>query len=114
VEEIAQCDVGVMPLPDDDWARGKCGLKLLQFMAAGRAVVASPVGLNRELIRDGENGLLAADRQDWIAALRRLHRDPELARRLGRAGQQTVREGYSLRRGAALVADAYRLACARR
>jgi glycosyltransferase involved in cell wall biosynthesis len=113
-EEIADCDVGVMPLPDDDWARGKCGLKLLQFMAAGLPVVASPIGLNRELLRDGENGLLAEDARGWADALRRLHRDPLLARRLGAAGRETVREGYSLTRGAALVADAYRQARAHR
>jgi glycosyltransferase involved in cell wall biosynthesis len=111
--EIAACDVGVMPLPDDDWARGKCGLKLLQFMAAGRPVVASPVGFNRELIEDGRNGLLAADEGAWESALRRLHGDPALALRLGAAGRRTVEEQYSLPVGTRHVSDAYRQLLAR-
>jgi glycosyltransferase involved in cell wall biosynthesis len=106
--EIAACDVGVMPLPDDDWARGKCGLKLLQFMAAGLPVVASPVGFNRELITDGRNGLLAADEAGWESALRRLHGDTALAARLGSAGHRTVEEQYSLAAGTRQVSETYR------
>lgn len=109
-DEIAACDVGVMPLPDTPWAAGKCGLKLLQFMAAGRAVVASPVGVNRQIVRPGENGLLAAGAADWEAALHRLHAEPGLATRLGEAGRATVADRYSLTRGARLVAETYRLA----
>jgi len=109
-DEIAACDVGVMPLPDTPWAAGKCGLKLLQFMAAGRPVVASPVGVNLQIIRPGENGLLAADAVQWEAALQRLHAEPGLAVRLAGAGRSTVEQRYSLTRGAALVAETYRLA----
>ncbi len=111
--EIAACDVGVMPLPDNDWARGKCGLKLLQFMAARLPVVASPVGFNRELIEDGRNGLLAADEDGWESAFRRLHDDPALAGRLGAAGHRTVEEQYSLQIGTRLVSDSYRQLLAR-
>ncbi len=114
IAEIADCDVGVMPLPDSPWAQGKCALKLLQFMAAGRPVVASPVGMNAELIRDGENGLLARDAAGWAAALRRLHDDPALALRLGDAGRRTVEAGYSLSRAAPRLAETYRLAVAGR
>ncbi|HZM00614.1 MAG TPA: glycosyltransferase, partial [Planctomycetota bacterium] len=110
VDEIAACDVGVMPLPDTPWAAGKCGLKLLQFMAAGRPVVASPVGVNPEIVRSGENGLLATDGEAWAGALQRLHAERGLAARLGAAGRATVEERYSLTRGAALVAETYRLA----
>jgi glycosyltransferase involved in cell wall biosynthesis len=110
-EEIAACDVGVMPLPDDDWSRGKCGLKLLQFMAAGRPVVASPVGVNLELIRDGENGWLAADEGAWEAALRAAHSDRDRAARIAASGRRTVEERYSLARGASLAAETYRQAC---
>jgi hypothetical protein len=106
-DEIAACDVGVMPLPDEPWSRGKCGLKLLQFMAAGRPVVASPVGVNRALVRPGRTGLLADDDAGWELALRRLHEDRALARRLGAAGRQLVEAEYSLARGARLVAEAY-------
>ena len=109
-DEIAACDVGVMPLPDDAWARGKCGLKLLQFMAGARAVVASPVGVNAQIVRPGENGLLAGSADEWEAALHRLAAEPGLATRLGAAGRATVAERYSLTSGARLVAETYRLA----
>lgn len=110
VDEIAACDVGVMPLPDTPWSAGKCGLKLLQFMAAGRPVVASPVGVNPQIVQPGENGLLAADAAQWEAALHRLHAEAGLAARLGQAGRATVEERYSLTSGASLVAETYRLA----
>ncbi|MHC5210309.1 MAG: glycosyltransferase family 4 protein [Planctomycetota bacterium] len=106
-EEIAACDVGVMPLPDVPWARGKCGLKLLQFMAAGRPVVASPVGVNRALVRPEETGLLAEDAAGWERAFSRLHEDAQLAQRLGAAGRRLVEAEYSLARGARLVAETY-------
>ncbi len=108
--EIARFDVGVMPLPDDDWARGKCGLKLLQCMAAGIPVIASPVGVNPEIVRDGENGLLAASEEQWAAALAMLAADPSRAAGLGAAGRRTVEDRFSLERGARLVAETYRLA----
>lgn len=114
VDELLACDVGVMPLPDSPWAKGKCGLKLLQCMAAGLAVVASPVGVNTDIVQDGENGLLAATPEQWQAALERLAADPGTARRLGEAGRRTVADAYSLERGARLVAETYRLACVSR
>jgi glycosyltransferase involved in cell wall biosynthesis len=109
-EEIAACDVGVMPLRDDDWARGKCALKLLQFMAAGRPVVASPVGVNAELIRTGENGWLATDEDAWEAALATAHSDRDRTARIAAAGRRTVEERYSLARCASLLAETYRQA----
>ena len=110
-DELRACDVGVMPLPDTPWAAGKCGLKLLQCMAAGLAVVASPVGVNTDIVRDGEHGLLAATPAEWRSALERLAADPDLRARLGAAGRRRVAERYSLERGARLVAETYRLAC---
>jgi glycosyltransferase involved in cell wall biosynthesis len=110
VDEIAACDVGVMPLPDTPWAAGKCGLKLLQFMAAGRPVVASPVGVNPQIVQHEHSGLLAADEAGWSQAFERLHRDAAFAARLGAAGRAVVEQRYSLTRGAALVAETYRLA----
>ena len=112
IAELQACDVGVMPLPDDPWARGKCGLKLLQFMAAGRPVVASPVGVNATIVRDGENGLLAADEEAWFQGLRQLT-DPALRRRLGAAGRATVARDYSLSGWASHLAETYRLAASR-
>lgn len=87
---LASLDIGVMPLEDSPWARGKCAYKLLQYMAAGLPVVASPVGMNCELVADGRNGLLAATPHDWETALERLLADVELAGKLGRAGRETV------------------------
>lgn len=110
VDELASCDVGVMPLPDTPWTRGKCGLKLLQCMAAGLPVVASPVGVNVEIVDHDRNGLLADDEQAWTAALRRLRDDPEHAAALAAAGRRTVEDAYSLEEGARLVANAYRRA----
>jgi glycosyltransferase involved in cell wall biosynthesis len=90
------CDIGVYPLPDDEWARGKCGFKAIQFMACGVPVVASPVGVNREIIQDGVNGFLAATPLEWADKLDRLLGDHELRQRFGEAGRRTVEERYSV------------------
>ena len=91
-------DVGVMPLPDDEWTRGKAGYKLLQYMACATAVVASPVGAGRELVRPGETGWLAADDTAWEEALTELIGDPTGRRRMGLAGRELAETRYSLRR----------------
>ena len=88
--------VGLMPLDDTPWARGKCAFKAIQYMSLGRPTVLSPVGMNSELIRDGENGFLAADPSEWIEALDSLLSDPSLAARVGEAGRRTVLRDYSL------------------
>ena len=90
------CDIGVYPLPDDAWTRGKCGLKAIQFMACGVPVVAAPVGVNREIIQDGVNGFLAATPEEWTEKLGWLLADGSLREKLGRAGRETVVERYSL------------------
>jgi glycosyltransferase involved in cell wall biosynthesis len=95
--DLLRFDLGLMPLSDDPWARGKCGFKILQYMSAGLPVVASPVGVNTEIIRHDENGLLAADHGEWESSLERLIRSVELRRRLGEAGRQTIRQRYDLR-----------------
>lgn len=106
--EIARCDVGVMPLPDLPWERGKCGYKLIQFMAASLPVVASPVGVNRDIIIAGETGFLAERDADWVEALTHLQRDPDLRRRMGAAGRRRVEESYSLAAVAPRFADLLR------
>lgn len=95
-EELARFDIGVMPLPDEPWERGKCGYKLIQYMAAGRPVVASPVGVNVTLVRHGVNGFLAEDEESWMEALGRLAADPDLRARMGAAGRRMVEERYNL------------------
>jgi len=98
---VAGFDVGIMPLgPDDAWSRGKCAYKLLQYMAAGVPALGSDVGMNRELIRPGVNGCLAADLGDWERALAALAADAGLRARLGAAGRDTA-QAY----GYAAVAD---------
>ncbi|HEX8771927.1 MAG TPA: glycosyltransferase family 4 protein [Acidimicrobiales bacterium] len=105
VDDIASFDIGIMPLPDDDWSRGKCGLKALQYLAAGVATVASPVGVNSEIIRPGDNGLLASGEEEWYEAVRSLATDEQLRRRLGAAGRRTVVERYSGQRWAPRFLD---------
>lgn len=90
------CDIGVYPLTDDEWARGKCGFKAIQFMACGVPLVASALGVNREIISDGVNGFLAVTPADWIDRLGRLLRDASLRASLGRAGRRTIEAHYSL------------------
>jgi len=97
VELFNTCDVGVYPLADDEWSRGKCGFKAIEFMACGVPVVASAVGVNREIIEDGVNGFLASTETEWIEKLGRLLVDRDLRRRFGEAGRRTIDERYSLR-----------------
>lgn len=95
VSEIQRFDVGIMPLPDDPWERGKCGYKLVQYMACGLPVVASPVGMNAQIVEHGVNGFLATTTQEWITALDTL-RDPSLRARMGLAGRAKVERSYAL------------------
>ena len=96
VADIQAFDVGIMPLPDEPWTRGKCGFKLIQYMACGLPVVASPVGANLDIVEHGVNGFLADTRDEWIHALTTLQNDPELRRRMGEAGRRKVETHYSL------------------
>jgi glycosyltransferase involved in cell wall biosynthesis len=90
------CDVGVYPLTDDDWSRGKCGFKAIQFMACGVPVVAAAVGVNKEIITHGLNSMLASTRQEWIDHLSRLLTDHDLRRRMAEEGRRTIQARYSL------------------
>jgi glycosyltransferase involved in cell wall biosynthesis len=95
VEDLRALDVGVMPLPDDAWSRGKCGTKALQYMGLAIPAVCSPVGVGSVIIRDGENGLLASNEDEWVEKLRLLLGSPQLRETLGRAGRATVEARYS-------------------
>jgi len=102
------CDIGVYPLADNEWSRGKCGFKAIQFMACGVPVVASAVGVNREIIQDGVNGFLASNEGEWNEKIRRLLGDAELRRRIAAAGRETIERSYSLRVHAPALASTMR------
>jgi glycosyltransferase involved in cell wall biosynthesis len=107
-EDIARFDVGIMPLPDDRWAKGKCALKLLQYMGLGIPSVSSAVGANCDVIQHGENGLLARNPEEWIACLETLVDGRDLRARIGEAARRTVEERYSMTRCAGQFADLVR------
>jgi glycosyltransferase involved in cell wall biosynthesis len=92
---FAHFDIGVMPLQDSAFARGKCAFKLIQYLAAGLPVVASPVGANCDVVQDGTNGFLATTDEDWISRLRQLLDDAGLRTRMGANGRGVVRKWYS-------------------
>ncbi|MCX5675057.1 MAG: glycosyltransferase family 4 protein [Planctomycetota bacterium] len=91
---LAQGDIGIAPLPDTPYTRGKCGFKVLQYMAAGLPVVTSPVGVNAEYVRPEETGLHAGPAEEWVAAIRRLAADPALREHMGRAGRRRVENEF--------------------
>lgn len=110
VEALGGMHVGIMPLPDGPWERGKCGYKLIQYMAAGRTVVASPVGANTEIVRHGTTGFLASSTEDWVTALDHLRRTPEDRRRMAVEARRMVEETYSLKAQADRLAAVFRQA----
>jgi glycosyltransferase involved in cell wall biosynthesis len=97
VPELQKMDVGIMPLIDLPFQRGKCGYKLIQYMACGIPVVASPVGVNSEIVSHGENGLLASSDEEWTEALNTLLSDASLRQKMGKMGRSIVEERYSLK-----------------
>jgi glycosyltransferase involved in cell wall biosynthesis len=100
VSDIQRFDIGIMPLPDAPFERGKCGYKLIQYMACGKPVVASPVGVNSTIVRDGVDGFLASTHQEWVSALTRLIADPELRQQMGREGRRRIEFEFSLQKAA--------------
>jgi glycosyltransferase involved in cell wall biosynthesis len=108
LKELSRFDIGVMPLEDTQWTRFKCGFKLLQYMACSIPVIASPVGVNREIVRDHENGFLASSEPEWTAALRRLLDDEAIRHRYGQQGKRLVEKEYSTEVAARLVAPFFR------
>jgi glycosyltransferase involved in cell wall biosynthesis len=99
--ELADADIGISWLPPDGWSEGKCGLKILQYMAAGLPVVANPVGVQARLVRHGETGFLAATAGQWREALGQLAADPLLRRRMGAKGRDLVAREFHVTQGAA-------------
>jgi glycosyltransferase involved in cell wall biosynthesis len=108
VADLASLDVGLMPLADDPWSRGKCGMKALQYMGLGIPAVVSPVGANAEIVRDGINGFWARSPEEWVERLTLLLRDQGLRQRLGQAARQTVEQEFSARVQAPRLAQVLR------
>ena len=97
VSGLLRADIGVAPLTDDSWTRGKCGLKILQYMAAGLPVVASDVGVHGELIEDGVTGFCVSTTEQWIDAIAQLAANPERREQMGMAGRKRAREMFDRR-----------------
>jgi glycosyltransferase involved in cell wall biosynthesis len=104
-EALATADIGISWIPDDLWSRGKCGLKVLQYMAAGLPVIANPVGVHVEMVRPGETGFLVETPDEWIEAVRRLAASPCLRREMGQAGRRLVENHYGTAAGAARLLE---------
>ncbi len=98
--DLQEIDIGLMPLRDDPWCRGKCGFKILQYFSIARAVVCSPVGVNRDIVDDGVNGFWADGPDKWADKLARLIDERELRGEFGRRGREKVVREYSLKAAA--------------
>lgn len=96
VKDLDDIDIGIMPLPDNDWSKGKCGFKGIQYMGLGKPTVMSPVGVNNEIIEDGKNGFLASTHEEWVEKISALIDSSELRSKIGKAGRKTIEKRYSL------------------
>ena len=96
VRELVSAHIGIAPLPDNLYTRGKCALKVIQYMAAGLPVISSPTGVNKEIIEDGGNGFLVASDNEWITAIEKLAKDQNLRHRFGERGRTSSLENFSL------------------
>lgn len=113
VEALRSIDIGIMPLPDEPWEQGKCGYKLIQYMASARPVVASPVGVNPTIVQDGKSGFIAANDGEWTASLERLIADPVLREEMGQHGRSRAETRFSLRSHAPQLIDLLEAAATR-
>lgn len=111
-DDISQFDIGIMPLSDDLWEKGKCGYKLIQYMACGKPVVATPVGVNNLIVRQGVNGFLAKTEAEWCDAIDVLCQDAALRKRMGDKGRIIMEQNYSLQVAAPRLAELLRSAVA--
>jgi glycosyltransferase involved in cell wall biosynthesis len=102
--DLGEIDVGLAPLTDDSWSRGKCAFKVLQYFAVSRPVVASPVGMNAEVVRHGETGFCARTQTEWVDFVEKLLADQELRGQMGAAGRLLVESSYSLAESASNMA----------
>lgn len=105
IEDLSTFDIGIMPLPDDEWANGKCGLKGLQYMALEIPTIMSPVGVNTEIIQDGVNGFLASEINEWVEKLSLLIDSEQLRGEIGMKARKTVVDNYSVEANKHLYLD---------
>jgi glycosyltransferase involved in cell wall biosynthesis len=96
ITDLLQCNIGVMPLYDTEYAKGKCGFKLIQYMSLGIPVVASPVGVNEQIVDEGKNGFLCKTKQEWVSALQKLLVDNNLRTQMGSDGRRKIEQFYSI------------------
>ena len=96
IEELNAIDIGIMPLPDDKWSRGKCAFKGIQYMALEKPSVMSPVGVNNDIVEDGVNGFLASTDKEWVEKLSLLIESEELRQKIGKAGRDTILKDFSV------------------
>lgn len=113
VAAIQSFDVGIMPLPDKPWERGKCGYKLIQYMACGLPVIASPIGVNTQIVEHGVNGFLTSDTADWVAALHELRENASLRETMGHAGRSKVEKQYCVQVTAPRLVEILQIAAGR-
>ncbi|MFY0599360.1 MAG: glycosyltransferase [Cyclobacteriaceae bacterium] len=97
IEDLSQIDIGVMPLEDNEWAKGKCGFKLIQYLSLEIPAVASPVGVNDQIVLDGKTGYLASSPSEWKEKLLSLIEDCELRKQIGIEGRKLIEEKYSVK-----------------
>jgi glycosyltransferase involved in cell wall biosynthesis len=110
IADLKRFDIGLMPLfPDQEWDLYKCGLKMIQYLAVGVPAIASPVGVNAEILENNQNGFSASTADEWLDALEKLAGSPSLRRTMGLRGRQTVSERYSIEACYPVLRDALRL-----
>ena len=114
VDDLRTFDIGLMPLPDDPWTRGKGGYKILQYSSMGLPVVASPVGVNAQLVDDEVSGFLAGTDEEWVCYLSRLISDSDLRNRVGREGRSRMESIYALDRAADRLVGLFSTVCGRK
>lgn len=95
-EDLLKMNIGIMPLENDAWSEGKCGFKLIQYMSLGVPAVASPVGVNKTIIDEGQNGFLCTNPDEWYTAIRKLANDTELRKEMGKKGREKIVRKYSI------------------
>jgi glycosyltransferase involved in cell wall biosynthesis len=97
LQTLYSFDIGIMPLPNEPWVKGKCGFKLIQYMASGIASIGSNIGANKQIIEDGVNGYLAMEKEQWIQKISNLLEDKELRDQFSKAGRKTIENNYSIK-----------------